>query len=170
MKITKIISNVGLALLAVLLFSFVKKSNAQDSIPMLNKQIIEYVKTTIGKKVDRGECWDLANQALTRINADWNHEYKYGKLLNPKKDTIYPGDIIQFEGVKVKFRNGNTTYTETMDHHTAIVYRVIEKNVFELAHQNTGFSGRKVGLSTLDLSTIIKGKMTIYRPVKKVDK
>jgi hypothetical protein len=168
-KIKKI-ANVGYAVLAFLLFSFAQKSKAQDSIPILNQQIIEYVKTTIGKKVDRGECWDLANQALTQNNADWNHEYKYGRLLNPKKDTIFPGDIIQFEGVKVKYKKGNTTYTETMDHHTAIVYRVIERNVFELAHQNTGFSGRKVGLSTLDLETIIKGKMTIYRPVRKVDK
>jgi hypothetical protein len=152
------------------LFYFAMASKAQDSIPFLNKQIIEYVKTTIGKKVDRGECWDLANQALTRIDADWNHEYKYGKLLNPKKDTIYPGDLIQFEGVKVKYKKGNTTYTESMEHHTSIVFRVIEKDVFELAHQNTGFSGRKVGLSTLDLKTIIKGKMSIYRPVKKSGK
>ena len=139
---------------------------SQDSIPALNKQIIEYVKTTIGKKVDRGECWDLANQALTRIDADWNHEYKYGKLLNPKEDTIYPGDIIQFEGVQVKYKKGNTTYSESMEHHTAIIYSIIQKDIFELAHQNTGFSGRKVGLSKLDISTIKKGKMYIYRPVK----
>lgn len=142
---------------------------SQDSIPELNRQIIDYVKTTIGKKVDRGECWDLANQALILIKADWDLKYKYGTLVDPKKDIIYPGDLIQFEGVKVKYKKGNATYTETMDHHTAIIYRVIDKGVFELAHQNTGFSGRKVGLSTLDLSTIIKGKMSIYRPKKKKD-
>ncbi|RPH32810.1 MAG: hypothetical protein EHM93_07735 [Bacteroidales bacterium] len=140
---------------------------SQDSVPALNREVIEFVKTTIGKKVDRGECWDLANKALTLIKADWDLQYKYGKLVNHKKETVYPGDIIQFEGVKVKYKKGNTTYTESMEHHTAIVYRVIDKGVFELAHQNTGFSGRKVGLSTLDISTIIKGKMSIYRPVKK---
>ncbi len=142
-------------------------ASAQDSIPDLNKQVIEFVKTTIGKKVDRGECWDLANKALTLIKADWDLEYKYGKLVNPKNDIIYPGDMIQFEGVKVKYKKGNTTYTESMEHHTAVVYRVIEKGIYELAHQNTGFSGRKVGLSTLDISTIIKGKMSVYRPIKK---
>jgi len=142
---------------------------AQDRIPYLNKQIIEYVKTTIGTTVGRGECWDLANQALTQINAEWDHEYKYGKPLNPKKDTIYPGDLIQFEGVKIKYKQGNTTYTETMEHHTAIIYRVIKKGVYELAHQNTGFSGRKVGLSTLDISTIVNGKVSIYRPTKKIE-
>lgn len=140
---------------------------AQDSIPELNKQIVEFVKTTIGQKVDRGECWDLANKALTLVGAEWNHEYKYGKLVNPKNDIIYPGDLIQFEGVKVKYKKGNATYTEDMDHHTAIVYRVIQKGVYELAHQNTTFSGRNVGLSTLDINTIIKGKMSIYRPYKK---
>ncbi len=155
-----------LILLVTLSFS-VFTASAQDTIPDLNKQVIEFVKTTIGKKVDRGECWDLANKALTLIKADWDLEYKYGKLVNPKNDIIYPGDIIQFEGVKVKYKKGNTTYTESMEHHTAIVYRVIEKGVYELAHQNTGFSGRKVGLSTLDISTIIKGKMSIYRPIKK---
>lgn len=150
-------------------FSFFSlKSNAQDSIPDLNKQIIDYVKTTIGKKVDRGECWDLANQALIRVNAQWDLEYKYGRLINPKEETVYPGDLIQFEGVKVKYKKGNATYTESMEHHTAIVYRVLGKGVFELAHQNTGFSGRKVGLSTLDISTILKGKMKIYRPIRKI--
>ena len=157
------------SLLTIGLVFFMLLSKAQDSIPYLNKQIIEYVKTTIGKKVDRGECWDLANQALTRINADWDLEYKYGKLLNPKEDMIYPGDLIQFEGVKVKYKKGNTTYTESMEHHTAIVYRVIQRGIYELAHQNTGFSGRKVGLSILDISTITKGKMKIYRPIKKSD-
>ncbi len=155
----------------VLLFSFIIflgfSCFSQDSIPTLNKQVIEIVKTTIGKKVDRGECWDLANKVLIQINADWDLKYKYGKLVNPKNDIIYPGDIIQFEGVKVKYTKGNTTYTESMEHHTAIVYRVIEKGIYELAHQNTDFSGRKVGLSTLDISTIIKGKMSIYRPTKK---
>ena len=148
-------------------FLFNLSGYSQDSIPNLNKQVLAYVKTTIGKKIDRGECWDLANQALIHVDADWDHIYKYGNLVNPKKEIIYPGDIIQFEGVKVKFKKGNTTYTESMDHHTAIIYRVVGKGVYELAHQNTGFSGRKVGLSTLDISTIIKGKMSIYRPKKK---
>lgn len=143
---------------------------SQDSIPTLNKQIIEYVRSTIGKKVDRGECWDLANKALTLNNAEWDLKYKYGNLLNPKKDIIYPGDIIQFEGVKVKYKKGNSTYTESMEHHTAIVFRIVDKGIYELAHQNTGFSGRKVGLSILDISTIIKGRMSIYRPTKKKDK
>jgi hypothetical protein len=156
---------ITIALTCILFFNL--SSYSQDSIPELNKQILKYVKTTIGKKVDRGECWDLANEALILVKAEWDLKYKYGNLVNPKKDIIYPGDLIQFEGVKVKYKQGNTTYTENMDHHTAIIYRIISKGVYELAHQNTGFSGRKVGLSTLDINTIINGKMSIYQPTQK---
>ena len=138
-----------------------------QKLPPLNKKIVAYVKSVIGKTVDRGECWDLANRALTDNNAEWDGEYKYGTLLNPKEDEILPGDIIQFEKVKVTYKKDNVTTTETMPHHTAIVYRVKEKGVFDLAHQNTGFSGRKVGISELNLSNIVKGRYYIYRPVYK---
>ena len=140
---------------------------AQDTIPKPNAEIIKYVTTVIGKKVDRGECWDIANQALTRINAKWNREFVYGKLLDPKKDIIYPGDIIQFKNVMLEYTmpDGSTKARETMQQHTAIVYRVIAKGEYELAHQNTGFSGKKVGLSTINLKTLKKGKLFIYRPV-----
>lgn len=139
---------------------------AQQKLPELNQKVVDYVTSVIGKQVDRGECWDLANQALNRIDAKWDKEYVYGKLLNPKKDKILPGDIIQFKNVTLKYRIGNTITTETMAHHTAVVYKVIDKDVFELAHQNTGFSGRTVGLSKLDLNTVQNGKMWFYRPVK----
>ena len=143
-------------------------SMAQDSLPELNKKIIEYTTSVIGKKVDRGECWDLANEALTRIDAKWDHQFVYGKLLNPKKDAILPGDIIQFKNVKVEYKSadGLETTTETMGQHTAIVYKVLAPGEFELAHQNTQFSGRKVGTSKLVLKNIKKGKIFIYRPEK----
>ena len=41
-----------------------------------------------------------------------------------------------------------------------------DKGVFELAHQNTEFSGRKVGISKFDISTVVQGKMFFYRPTK----
>ena len=144
--------------------------NAQTNIPELNKEIINYVESVIGTQVDRGECWDLANQALTRVGADWDLEYKYGKKIDPKKDKIYPGDLIQFENVKVKYTKGNATYTEIMEHHTAIVYKVLGNGVYELAHQNTEFSGRKVGLSNLDINAVVQGKIMFYRPTKNIKK
>jgi hypothetical protein len=140
---------------------------AQEQLPPLNQKVIDYVETTIGDQVNRGECWDLAYEALERHNAVWDKQYKYGKLYNPKKETVYPGDFIQFKDVEVQYRKGNTIFTETMAHHTAVVFRVIDQKnkVFELAHQNTNFSGRKVGLSELDLRNITRGKLMFYRPV-----
>ncbi len=137
-----------------------------DSIPALNQKIIFYVKTTIGKKVGHGECWDLAEQALDINQASWDHKYRYGIQVDPEKECLYPGDIIQFEGVVIKYRKGSRVYKETMEHHTAIIYELKADKVIVLIHQNTAFSGRKVGLSDLDMKTIVKGKIKIYRPVK----
>ncbi|MEE4196261.1 MAG: hypothetical protein V2I54_01340 [Bacteroidales bacterium] len=139
---------------------------SQENIPELNQKIIEYVKTTLGTRVDRGECWDLANQALQRVDAHWDKAFVYGNPVDPEKDEIFPGDIIQFEDVVLKYQQGNTYYTETMEQHTAIVYQVIRKGVYEIAHQNTQFSGRKVGLSKLNIHHRVDGKMYFYRPTK----
>lgn len=140
---------------------------AQEQIPELNQEIVAYVKTTIGTKVNRGECWDLAAEALNRNDAQWNKEYEFGEAYNPKTKDVLPGDLIQFENVKLQYTEGNKTTTETMGHHSAIIYRVIDqqKKIFELAHQNTGFSGRKVGLSTFNLNYVTRGSLIFYRPV-----
>jgi len=140
---------------------------AQNTIPAVNQEIINYVTSVIGKKVDRGECWDLANRALTLVHASWDGKYKYGKLLNPKKDSIYPGDLIQFEGVQLSYTVGKSKVEEDMPHHTAIVYKVIAPEVYQIADQNNGVTGKKVGLSNFDLKNVKKGKMKFYRPVPK---
>ena len=153
--------------LLLVVFGFSLNLQAQDKMPQANAEIVKYVTSVIGKKVDRGECWDIANQALTRVNGKWDHKFVYGKLLDPKRDVVFPGDIIQFKNVVLEYTlpSGKGKATETMKQHTAIVYRVISADEYELAHQNTGFSGRKVGLSTINLKTVKKGKLFIYRPV-----
>ena len=146
-----------------------KISYSQNNISELNKKIVEYVKSVEGKKVDRGECWDLANQALLLVNADWDKAFVYGDKVDPKKDEIFPGDLIQFNNIKIKHTEGNTTYTETMGQHTAIVYKVLDKGIYEIAHQNTDFSGRKVGISELNLNYVIEGEIYFYRPTLKLN-
>jgi hypothetical protein len=136
-----------------------------DTIPELNQKVVEMARKQIGTTVGRGECWDLAALVLNKNGAKWDGKYEYGKKVDPEKECVYPGDLIQFEGVKIKYNRGNAVFTETMEHHTAVINEVKSKGVYILAHQNTGTSGRKVGLSELDLKTIIKGKYQIYRPV-----
>lgn len=137
-----------------------------QEMPTMNKEIIRYVESVIGQQVDRGECWDLAYQALNRVEADWDGRFKYGKKVDPLKDKIFPGDLIQFDNVKIQYKEGNTTYTETMGQHTAVVYEVLGKGRYRIAHQNTSFSGRKVGISKLNIHHIVKGDIDFYRPTK----
>lgn len=152
----------------ILSFFIFTSASSQEATPAINQKIVEYVSTTIGTKVNRGECWDLAYEALTRNECMWDWKYEYGEEYDPKKETVFPGDLIQFENVIMKYRKGNVLYTENLGHHTAIVYRIIdqEKKIFELAHQNTDFSGKKVGLSDFDLNNVTEGMMMFYHPVE----
>ena len=134
-------------------------------IPEANQKIRDYVTSVIGTRVDRGECWDLAHNALELVGAKWDHQYVFGKEVNPEKDSIYPGDIIHFSNVTIRSKEGNTITTQSFPQHTAIIYEVLGKGVYRIAHQNTGFSGRKVGLSVLVLADRKSGKIRIYRPV-----
>lgn len=137
-----------------------------DQIPELNKQILAFVKTKINKKVGRGECWDLASEALNSVGAKWDHDFEFGKIVNPKSECIFPGDIMQFEGVELDYRKGNTIYHEDLAHHTAIIYEVKTKGSFMLAQQNTNTGGKKVSLEPFDMSSVSKGQYKIFRPVK----
>ncbi len=152
-------------ILAIFLILTSSYSYCQLPIPATNQTIVDYVTSVIGKRVDRGECWDLANAALTKAKAKWDKNFKYGNLVDPLKDDIYPGDLIQFENVTLKYDKDGKHFKELMAHHTAIVYQVIAKGEYQIAHQNTGQHGRKVGISELKLIDIIKGKVKFYRPV-----
>jgi len=150
----------------IFLFNIVSASGQKET-PAVNLQIVEYVKSTIGTQVNRGECWDLAYEALVQHECMWDWEYEYGEVFDPEKETVFPGDLIQFENVVVKYKKENMIVTETMGHHTAIVYRIIDqdKKIFELAHQNTEFSGKKVGLSEFNMSQVTDGEILFYHPV-----
>jgi len=132
--------------------------------PQLNREIVDYLNTVIGTKVGRGECWDLAHDALTLVNAKWDHEFNFGKEVSPARDSIYPGDIIHFDHVILKYKKGNSLVTENYPQHTAIIYKVLGPGEYEIAHQNNGFSGKKVGISTLRLKDKKSGRMQFYRP------
>ncbi|UXP33981.1 hypothetical protein N6H18_08485 [Reichenbachiella agarivorans] len=140
-------------------------------LPELNQKVVEYVDSVMGTKVDRGECWDLAAGALKYSGAYFDRSSLktisiYGRLLNPKKEEVLPGDLIQFENVELNWKDGNMTYKATMAQHTAIVYKVNEAMNYEIAHQNTGEWGKIVGVSNFRLDQVTKGKVMIYRPIK----
>lgn len=153
-------------LISLATFLFIWSAFKQcDSIPPLNKQIRAFVKSNIKKKVGSGQCWDLAAEALNKVNAKWDGKTKFGKEINYKKDCVYPGDIIQFEGVTLKYELDQKKYIEKLEHHTAVIFDVKEKGNFVIADQNTRFSGKTVGTNNFDVKTVIKGSFKIYRPI-----
>lgn len=135
-----------------------------DDIPSLNNQIVTYVRDHLNRKVGRGECWDLAADVLNTYHATWNGRYEFGDRVDYKNECVYPGDIIQFENVIVESHSGNSYLTESMSHHTAIIYAVSAPGQFTLAHQNYGKGPKKVGLTPLNIENITRGRITIYRP------
>lgn len=138
-----------------------------DSTNALNTEILKVVQPYIGKKVDRGECWDLAKLALNTTGAKWDGLLQFGTKIDWKKDCLQPGDILQFEKVEMRGKDANNyDYTESFYHHTAIVYAVGEGGNIELIHQNTGQYGKKVGVTTLHLKDLKKGTIQAFRPTK----
>ncbi len=157
-------------MIQILVFYFLLFVPQNETIPTQNKLVLELAIAKNGKKVDRGECWDLAKYVLNNSNSDWKPLYEFGTIINRDKETLLPGDIIQFEEVKTERKsNGKTIYSETFQHHTAIVFSVEMGTKIQLIHQNTGQHGRKVGVTDFDFSEITKSKsLTVYRPKAKV--
>ncbi len=142
------------------------KACAQTST--LNAAIVQQVKTVIGKKVDSGECWDLAAMVLDSNQCKWNHDYVYGKLVNhTKAECIMPGDLLQFEGVVLQHQEGNTIIKDKYLHHTAVIYSIdTGTGRIQLAQQNTGDHGKIVSIDPFDFAWIQKGKVMVYRATK----
>jgi hypothetical protein len=139
-------------IVSCILLSFVNQQT-------VNEKIITYCNNNLNKKIDRGECWDLANRALEYAGAKWSPPYVFGTPYNYKKGTILEGDLIQFE--KVVFKTNSSK--NVMPHHTAIVYKVHPNLVLELIHQNVNGS-KKVQITTINFKTLAKGKIQFFRP------
>jgi len=154
----------------ILLISFGASAQYAEpckEIPTLNKAILAVLKPYMGKKIGRGECWDAAELALNKVGAEWDGLYAFGKEIDVATECIQPGDIVQFEKVKLEVKTEHGGYSESFDHHTAIVYKVNGPGDIELLHQNTGQFGKKMGVTTLNLAHKTTGTITFFRPVKK---
>ncbi len=138
---------------------FVITSFISVNIPVVNQKIVDFVKSSEGKQIDRGECWDLAKAALDDAKAVWATPYDFGLKYDFKKDPILPGDIIQFENVVFK----GDLYSMSMPHHTAVVIEVLAPLHVKIAHQN--FAGKRtVQFTDVNFNDLKKGKAQFYRP------
>lgn len=112
-------------------YRFSATSDVQD-------KIVAFCLDHLGKKVDRGECWDLAAAALNYAGAKWSPPFNFGTKYDYKKQAIQAGDIIQFEKVVIKITNGEYD----LPHHTAVVVKAYGGLKCQIAHQNV--AGKKL--------------------------
>lgn len=144
-----------------------------------------------------GECWDLAYQGLKKAGAMTPHDLDLGIYVWSSKivslEKAIPGDIIQYKEYKYESKRVNTsgkkegyTYTETVEiglpNHTAILKAKKENGQVEVYEQNMGnkktvhtntyylVAGEYESLNKKITVTVLGGKYTIYRPLKKVKK
>lgn len=151
----------------VLLLSFHGKAQQIqrcDSVPALNSEILVVLKPYMGKKIQRGECWDVLSLALNETHAKWDGYDVFGAPYDYKKECISPGDLISFKNVKFAGTRNGTKYFETMEKHFAVVKEVKANGEIVLWHQNTGRFGRKLGESSIFPEDLKKGKMQFFRP------
>jgi hypothetical protein len=102
----------------------------------LNQKVLQFARAKVDQQVGTGECWDLAEDAVTQAGGESSKtltgvkgkafesaDYKWGTEV--KLDTAQPGDILQFKGHEFKeTTQGGGWKSQTRGHHTAIV----EKN------------------------------------------
>lgn len=148
------------SLLSLLFFTDATKTS---EIPPLNQKIIAFVDAHLGKQIGDGQCWALAAQALDEVRANWDHEYRFGKEIDAQHENIYPGDIIQFQNVTIKYRTNEGLVLERYPQHTAIIYKRKDEGVYVIANQNVN-NNLTLQLTELHLDGIIKGNYKIYRP------
>lgn len=149
---------------AVLLVA--QASGQGGELPVTNQRIVDFVRAHEGQKVGRGECWDLAAEALNAAGAKWNGAYDFGTLVDWKRNDVLPGDIVQFANVEIEYREGNAISREQYGQHTAVVMVVNGRGDYVIAQQNMRPIGKKVATGPLRMSNVRAGKLTFYRPVE----
>jgi hypothetical protein len=156
---------------------------SEPKLPELNAKVVEFARSSLGKKVGDGECLSLAIKALDRAGAtgsslrEPNGDYVWGQPVPSIKNAL-PGDVLQFrdavfKGKKYVTKRRWISWHYEYPHHTAIVSGVSEGgNVLTILHQNVGGPNadedhkRMVQEGTLRVDSLQPGGwVRAYRPV-----
>jgi hypothetical protein len=130
-----------------------------------NQQVYNFASGQLGRRVGRGDCWDLPHQALTSAGAQSSDttragaDYRWGDPV--ALEDITPGDVLQFRHhvivttvvTRAMFRDGSYTETtetrrQTRGHHSAIVAAGGRTSI-EVFEQNVRPRGRVVQRNTI---------------------
>lgn len=144
----------------------------------LNQKVISFARAQLGKQVGRGECSNLAIEALKAARAKTTDDfgvsglgkdYIWGKLIEKYEDG-QPGDILQFRDAKLQIKVGAKGSQQlriaVIPHHTALIAANLGTGKFKVLEQNVN-GVKKVQETEMDLASKTEGKFWVYRPVKK---
>ena len=173
--------------IAVLVSLLFYNSAPQQS---LNQKVLKYAESKMGEGVGRGECWDLAQQALSfagaRNSTDFrsqtrNANYVWGKSVSLNQ--ARPGDIIQYRNFSGKKRETqeNGSWKElgfSAEHHTAILSKRLAHGAWRVYQQNNEgqrfvtedvvhLQDAKFTQESIRVEVDVSGKYWIYRPVSR---
>ncbi len=131
----------------------------QGPISEIQREVVNFAADNIGKRIGRGECWDLADQALRAAGAEPPRGYTFGDRI--PLNEIQPGDILQF--TSARFDEPGYWTIMGMPNHTAVVHAVGDTRAFIL-QQN--FDGKRyVTTYDLNLNNQTSGQIEAFRPV-----
>lgn len=151
---------------------------------VLGEQVRNWVYNHYFQQVGRGECADLATEALRAVGARNSFPADHGNYVWGTPVPLAfaePGDILQFRSHRMVIRNTDGSgRTEQRGHprHTAIVLRNPGNGILEIAEQNMIYSGDRRPNRTVNTATIfvanqvtsdnrtvtITGHVWAYRP------
>jgi hypothetical protein len=141
-------------------------SKAADDIEVaqsLGGYMASWVRSQEGKHIDRGECWDLANEAIKHAKAAGfkvasspsTYEWSRNKV---SYRNAQPGDILQF--VSYSERTAHSS-KQTGSHHTAVVVKSFDSSScgIEVEEQNP----KPVHDTVYHPCSKTGGSITVYR-------
>ena len=124
----------------------------------VNRRILDFATSNIGRKVGNGECWTLAAEALDYAGAVPPNLYDFGQEISLRQ--LQPGDVLQFRSAR--FEEANYWAQLGVPDHTAIVYSTKGSKTFIL-HQN--FGKKIVTILDIDFSNMVSGNVQAYRAI-----
>lgn len=142
--------------------------------------VASWCEHNIGKQILRGECWDLAYEALSKgcgkhafVSTGLHHgfpilqiEAQNGGIVfinsTGQADEIRRGDILQFRSSKFYNPDDGSLQTAGMPDHTAVVV-ANNQGKLEVLHQNV--SGKRYVIpGDFNLKNLVEGTVRVYRP------
>jgi len=146
------------------LFIYLFVSNKCANVPVINKKITVFVKTKIGKR-----CGDYCNSIFAEAHKAAGLEWwsnPIGTRIDYSKECVYPGDMISFRNVELKWNRNDSIIGLTFDNLSIdyFIYKVKSKGVYTVVCTHTINGKMQVIAQDLEINKIKGTKPEIRKP------